>query len=222
MRPHLTETPNGPSASSHPLPVRSDPFPHVVIDDWWDEELLRRVLDEFPDPAAPGWRRYANSRERKLEGPPGLWGPATWEAFREMRSLTPYLETAFGIANLALETVGGGYHAIEPGGYLQMHTDFNRSPNTGRYRRLNLLVYLNDDWQDPGGHLELWDGGGPVVDVAPEFNRTLVFQTSDRSWHGHPKPAQRWRRSLAAYFFTEQEPDGYSGEHSTVWWRGAS
>jgi hypothetical protein len=199
------------------LPVTEKPFPHVVVDDWWDETLLRRVLAEFPEPTVPGWRRYSNSTERKLEGPPGLWGPYTRRMFERIEERTPALEQAFGIPDLHMETIGGGYHLIEPGGYLKVHADFNRSPRSGRFRRLNLLVYLNDDWDDPGGHLELWDADGCVESIAPEFNRTVVFATSDHSWHGHPTPADRWRRSVAAYFFTDEAPEGYAEDHSTVW-----
>lgn len=201
------------------LTVATQPFPHVVADKWWDDDLLRAVLAEFPSPAAPGWRRYDGSNERKLEGPPGLWGPKTRVMFDAIRDRAADLEAAFGISDLKMETIGGGYHCIEPGGYLQIHTDFNRSPRSGLFRRLNLLVYLNDDWNEPlgGGRLEMWDAGGPVVEVEPEFNRTVVFETSDHSWHGHPKPATRWRRSVAAYFFTEEPPSGYSDDHSTIW-----
>lgn len=197
------------------------PFPHFVADGWWDPDLLHAVLAEFPPVDSPGWRRYSNGNERKLEGPRGLWGPHTRDLFDQIKARTRDLEAAFGIEGLEMETVGGGYHCIEPGGFLQVHTDFNRSPRSGRYRRLNLLIYLNEGWEDPGGLLELWDGDGLAVDVVPEFNRTLVFQTSDRSWHGHPKPAGRWRRSVASYFFTDEPPAGYAGDHSTVWHPGA-
>lgn len=202
--------------------VTSDPFPHLVVEGWWSAELLQAVLAEFPDPAAPGWKRYDGDRERKLEGAQRLWGPRTWDLLDEIRQRGPELAEAFGLPDLHMETVGGGYHLIEPGGLLDVHYDFNRSPRTGRFRRLNLLVYLNEDWQDPGGHLELWDAEKRVVDIAPEFNRTAVFATSDRSWHGHPHPAQRVRRSVAAYFYTREPPPDYVGDHSTVWHAGAS
>lgn len=199
------------------LSVTAEPFPHLIVDGWWDDDLLRAALAEFPDPAAPGWRRYDNSTERKLEGPPGLWGPRTRDVFTQIAEAGDAIGDAFGIEGLVMETIGGGYHLIEPGGYLSIHTDFNRSPRSGMYRRLNLLIYLNDDWQDPGGHLELWNDSACAVAIAPEFNRTVVFATSDHSWHGHPTPAHRPRRSVAAYFFTEEPPDGYAGDHSTVW-----
>ncbi|PWK81722.1 Rps23 Pro-64 3,4-dihydroxylase Tpa1-like proline 4-hydroxylase [Lentzea atacamensis] len=199
------------------LDVNSHPFPHSVVDGWWDQNLLRDVLGEFPDPNAHGWRRYSNGNERKLEGPPALWGDRTRELFDLIEQQTPVLEAAYGITGLHMETIGGGYHCIAPGGYLAIHTDFNRSTKTRRHRRLNLLIYLNEAWDDEGGHLELWDAEERVVSVAPEFNRTVVFETSDRSWHGHSLPAQRWRRSVAAYFFTEEAPPGYRGDQSTVW-----
>jgi hypothetical protein len=197
--------------------LRTHPFRHAVIDGWWPELDLRGVLAEFPDPTAPGWKRYSNSTERKLEGPPGLWGPLTRQMFQRVEQRTPELEELFGISGLHMETIGGGYHLIEPGGYLAVHADFNKSPRTGRYRRLNLLVYLNDDWTDPGGHLELWDAERCAADITPEFNRTVIFETSSTSWHGHPTPASRYRRSVAAYFFTDEAPEGYTAEHSTVW-----
>lgn len=193
-------------------------FPHHIIDGHWDTALLEQVRREFPSPHCAGWRRYVNGNELKLEGPPHLWGTAT-VAFFDMLAATPtltWLQGLFGIDGLHMEPIGGGYHLIPPGGRLAVHTDFNRSPRSGRYRRLNLLVYLNHNWTDPGGCLELWDGDH-VVTVAPEFNRTVIFETSDRSWHGHPEPAHRWRRSVAAYFFTDTPPEGFDGDHSTVW-----
>lgn len=194
-----------------------DPFPHVIIDGWIDLDLLRGVLDEFPDDDDPGWRRYNNAREGKLEGGPVLWGPLTHDYFDALRDRIDEIGEAFGIGSLTLETIGGGYHLIPPGGRLEVHTDFNRSPKSGLFRRLNVLTYLNDGWDDPGGLLLLRGAEGDV-EVAPEFGRTVIFETSDTSWHGHPVPASRWRRSVAAYLFSPEQPPGYREDHSTVFW----
>ncbi len=200
------------------LRVVDSPFPYLVVDGWWDASLLKDVVAEFPDPTDHRWRRFDNGDELKFEGGPHMWGPYVRELLDEIGTHAGELGDAFGIPDLRMETVGGGFHLIPPGGYLAVHTDFNRSPATGLHRRLNLLAYLNDDWRpEDGGQLELWDEDGPSVSIQPSLNRTAVFATSDRSWHGHPQPTTRWRRSVAAYFFTEQEPPGYSVEHSTVW-----
>jgi hypothetical protein len=169
------------------LPVKLEPFPHLVADGLFQDKILENVLAEFPSRDAPGWRAFANSTERKLEGSsPRMWGVATTLILRQMELQAPGLAKAFGTPPLTMETIGGGYHLIEPGGYLAMHADFSRSPATGHYRWLNMLVYLNHDWDEEGGCLQLWDDEGPSVTVAPEFNRTVVFRTSGSSWHGHP------------------------------------
>jgi len=197
-------------------PVVAAPFPHIV-GTWAGDVDLSTVLAEFPAPTDPRWRRYGNANEGKLEGPAVMWGPATCRLLAEMAAAAPAIAEVFGIPNLTMETAGGGYHLIPPGGHLGVHVDFNRSPRTDLYRRLNLLVYLNHDWTDPGGRLELHDGAGVVREVAPEFGTAVVFETSDRSWHGHPRPADRWRFSVAAYFFSPDPPPGYSDDHSTRW-----
>ncbi len=54
-----------------------------------------------------------------------------------------------------------------------------------------MLIYLNRDWQeDYGAHLELWDAGLTACRkrILPVFNRTVVFSTTDGSYHGHPHP----------------------------------
>ena len=95
--------------------------------------------------------------------------------------------------------------------------DFNHSPDTGHCRRLNVLTFLNYRWDDPGGVLYL--GEHREVEVLPEMGRTVIFVTSAMSWHGHPEPTtHRWRKSIAAYFFTaEHAPDCDHSQRSTVW-----
>jgi len=76
-------------------------------------------------------------------------------------------------------------------------------------RRLNLLIYLNKDWDEAcGGALELWDTEmkQAVKSVTPMFNRCVVFSTTSQSFHGHPDPVAHprdvSRRSIALYYYT--------------------
>jgi len=108
---------------------------------------------------------------------------------------------------------GGGYHQIKSGGFLKVHVDFHKHRDMQLDRRINVLVYLNEDWpEEYGGHFELWerDMSACAVKVAPLFNRLVVFSTTDYSWHGHPDaltcPPDRSRRSLALYYYTNGRP----------------
>lgn len=195
-----------------------EPFPHVIIHYLESDALLRDCVAEIPNASDARWRRFRNDRERKLEGGAPMWGPQTCEYFDRLAGFAETLALTFDLGEVpTLEMIGGGYHLIAPGGYLDVHTDFSVSPKTGRYRRINVLTYLNDGWgDDDGGELELWDDDGCVVKIKPEFGTTVAFTTSATSWHGHPNPTKRWRASLAGYFFTEQPPPGFV-DQSTRW-----
>ena len=107
---------------------------------------------------------------------------------------------------------GGGLHETKRGGHLGVHADFNIHSNLKVERRLNLLIYLNEEWEDGfGGQLELWkkDMSECAVRVKPEFGRAVVFTTALDSFHGHPDPLscppERSRRSIATYYYQAAE-----------------
>jgi hypothetical protein len=200
--------------------VTDYPFPHIILDDFWPDEWLQKVLDEVPDNNVSLWRRFtARTEAGKGEmSDPSLWGPTTKVLYERLSDLAPQFAEAFDMPKLYLRPVGGGYHSTGPGGRLAVHTDFNQLDDM--YRRLNVLVFLNRGWRrEYGGTLELHGADGKVTEVLPTFNRTIVFATSDTSWHGHPTPVAdgHVRRSFAAYYFSKQAPEDYVAPHSTVW-----
>jgi hypothetical protein len=120
---------------------------------------------------------------------------------------------------------GGGYHEIKPGGLLKVHADFNKHQFTMLDRRINLLVYLNKDWEESyGGHFELWNTKmtKSYRKVLPVFNRLAIFSTTDFSYHGHPDalscPPDRSRKSIALYYYSNGRPKSEVSEkpHSTL------
>jgi hypothetical protein len=205
------------------------PFPHIAIDDFLPVEPLEALLRDYPAPEHLPWIRFDNEREKKL-------------AFNEVERLPPsvrdvlvfmnsapvlrFLENLTGIESLIPDPyyLGGGLHQIRRGGHLGVHADFNKYPRFNLDRRLNLLLYLNRDWDESyGGHLELWDSEMKRCErrIAPLFNRCVVFSTTETSFHGHPDPLNcpddRARRSLATYYYTNGRDDGIAtGAHSTV------
>lgn len=99
--------------------------------------------------------------------------------------------------------VGGGLHEISRGGLLNIHVDFDAHPS-GMMRAVNLLIYLNPDWEPEwGGALELV--GDTTATIMPLGGTAVLFETDGNSWHGHPKPlacpSNRTRRSLALYYY---------------------
>lgn len=209
--------------------VRAEPFPHAVLDGLFDDEVLDGVLAEFPEPGTIDWRVFDSPTERKLGYVHGSeLGGRLARFMGEMSGprVLEHLEALTGIEGLIPDPYfgGGGPHQIERGGFLKIHADFNWHPKLRLDRRLNVLVYLNRDWQeDYGGHLELWDRGMErcVRRVLPVFNRTVVFSTTDTSYHGHPTPLAcpegRTRKSVSFYYYTNGRPEEErSAPHDTL------
>ena len=210
--------------------LRAEPFPHVVIDDLFEPDELRSVIRNFPGPAAMKWSAFDSPTEKKL----GFHHekshlPSVIRQFLyklnsfEMLQL---LEDVTGIEGLIPDPYfgGGGIHQIVQGGFLKVHADFNWHPKLKLDRRLNMLVYLNDGWDEAwGGALELWDRDMTAarVKIAPDFNRTVIFATTDHSYHGHPEPLRSpdgvTRKSLSLYYYTNGRPAGEaSPPHDTI------
>jgi hypothetical protein len=212
------------------LYVNAEPFPHVVLDDLFDSEILDAVLRDFPAPSETQWMRFDNPLEKKL----GYFHErssisADVRSFlNEMNSfeMLLWLEALTGIEGLIPDPYfgGGGLHQIEPGGFLKVHADFNVHPKLKLDRRLNMLIYMNKEWREEyGGHLELWDRGGKECRqrILPIFNRTVVFSTTDTSFHGHPHPLTAppgvTRKSVSLYYYTAGRPqEERSTPHDTL------
>ena len=209
--------------------VSAQPFPHIVLDGLFPDEVLEEVLADFPRPDEIAWRRFDNPTEKKL----GYWHESSLRPnlqlfLYEMNSapLLQFLEALTGIEGLISDPYygGAGPHQIEPGGFLKVHVDFNWHPLLKLDRRLNLLVYLNKDWKEEyGGHLELWsrDMSRCEQKILPAFNRTVVFSTTDFSFHGHPEPLAcpegRTRKSVSFYYYSNGRPaEERSAPHDTV------
>lgn len=192
------------------------PFPHIVIDDFLDPDALRTVLADFPSSAN---KQYFDRDQERLKyqfRPHEVSSGLVRNLFAELNSeaFLGFLEEMTGIEGLISDPYfdGGGLHETKRGGHLGVHADFNIHQQLKVERRLNLLVYLNEDWNEEyGGQLELWnrDMSECAIRVAPLFGRAVVFSTSLDSFHGHPDPLncppERSRRSIATYYYSAPE-----------------
>ena len=216
----------------HAAYAAAQPYPHAVFDGVFSPEALRAIIAEFPDLRSNTDQLFDTPNEvKRATLGEHRFGPQMRGLMHFLNSqpFLEFLEALTGITGLLPDPyfVGGGCHETLPGGFLKIHADFNKQPRTNLDRRLNVLIYLNEDWDDAyGGHFEMWDAqmNGCVKKVSPAFNRMVVFTTTDSSFHGHPEPLTcppgRSRRSLALYYYTngrpEEEQTAAGSEHSTV------
>jgi Rps23 Pro-64 3,4-dihydroxylase Tpa1-like proline 4-hydroxylase len=208
----------------------AEPFPHIVIDGLFDDAELDAIVADFPKPEETRWMKFDSPTEKKL----GYFHEHSTITDRVRRFLDAmngfemllFLEAMTGIEGLIADPYfgGGGLHQIEPGGFLKVHADFNVHPKLKLDRRANMLIYLNRDWREEwGGHLELWNASMTECRkrILPSFNRTVVFSTTDTSYHGHPHPLTSppgvTRKSVSLYYYTAGRPEEErSAPHDTI------
>lgn len=207
----------------------ASPFSYIVIDDFLPVPVLDKVLEEFPQATDIKWNEFKTAQELKLANSKYEQFPENTRHILNQFNSAPFcefLEELTGIEGIIPDPHfhGGGLHQIQTGGYLKIHADFNLHQKLRLDRRLNVLIYLNKDWEESyGGHLELWerDMSKCAHRVLPVFNRCVVFETTSDSFHGHPDPLtcppNRSRRSLALYYYTNGRPEEQKKEsHNTL------
>lgn len=194
--------------------LAAKPYPHVVMDGFFEEEALDRMVADFPQPQARDWIAWDTTHERK-------------QTSRGISQLSPYTQLFFlrlcsepflehvryitGFPDLVMDPLfqGGGLHESARGGWLNLHADWTKHPSLPLTRRLNLIIYLNRDW-DPSwrGELELCDSTTKAAGarVSPVFNRAVLFPTTGEALHGFPTPlacpADRTRKSISVYYWS--------------------
>jgi len=208
------------------------PFRFVMFDHFFIPRKAEEILREYPVPDNDTWNgtTYIDQKnkfqKRDFENLPFFQN-----IFDELNAplFIAWLQelTAIEEPLLADPTLfGAGLHQSVNGAFLNVHVDYNIHPETKFHRRLNVLVYMNPDWKDEyNGHIELWDLTGnerkQLCRFSPDFNRCVIFETNEISFHGHPKklntPKGVSRKSLATYYYTKTRPaNEIAAEHNTI------
>jgi Rps23 Pro-64 3,4-dihydroxylase Tpa1-like proline 4-hydroxylase/glycosyltransferase involved in cell wall biosynthesis len=217
---------------------QAQPFPHIVIDDFLPPSLLNGVIDDFRNYNNWGWDNSNYSKDHQVKKFFSPWnndGDTTLPINTKLilnyfnsPDVINMLEELTGIKGLIADPtlLGGGMHKIDSGGKLSIHADSRKHAISGNYRRLNLLVYLNKDWnKEWGGSLQLWDKDMTtmVQDIQPLFNRVVIFNTGADTYHGHPHPLNTpngmSRISLALYYYTKENPDTEENSVTSAVWK---
>lgn len=203
--------------------LHAQPFKHVVIEGFFEPEFAEGLLADFPsfDPQLAmnefGYTggKAVNTNIRRIS--------PVYQQLYEAIGAKPFLELVSrisGIPDLILDPkmYGGGTHDNRHGQELDPHVDFNYDEAQQLHRRLNLIVYMNKEWRSEwGGAIEIHSNPrdpatNSISSYDPLFNRCVMFETNERSWHGFPRinlpPDKRHlsRKSISIYLYTKDRP----------------
>lgn len=214
----------------------AQPFRHIAIDDFLAEDFALSLLENFPEFD----EKLAVNEDGKVGGKAvqekvSRLGPV-WQQLNSLVKGEQFRELVSditGVSDLKFDPdyFGGGTHENLHGQSLNPHVDFNFHPITRQHRRLNLIFYLTPEWEDTwGGSIQLHrDPYKPpaeddIVTITPAFNRCVIFETNEYSWHGFKRinlPEDKRhlsRKSFALYYYTDKRPaEELGAEHSTIY-----
>jgi Rps23 Pro-64 3,4-dihydroxylase Tpa1-like proline 4-hydroxylase len=209
----------------------AEPFRWFTIYPFLEETFATKVVDAYPsfeDARALGHMFNFVNEQRKVQVTDSSKFPSPVKQLSDFLASPQWLEDVeyiTGIPRLVADEglEGGGMHVTGAGGRLDVHVDFNFHTKKRLHRRLNILVYLNRDWEPAwGGNIELWDKEVKRChhSFSPAINRCVVFETNDISYHGVQPvtcPPERARLSFAAYYYTVEAPERWDGKmHDTI------
>ncbi|HEX5455294.1 MAG TPA: 2OG-Fe(II) oxygenase [Stellaceae bacterium] len=213
----------------------AQPFKHACIDDFFTAETAESSLRDFPrfdrefaknEFGEYGGKAVVSCMQEISPFYSKLYGYLMSRQFLDAMSEITGIEDLHGDPTL----YGGGTHENINGQELDVHVDFNFQIEGGFHRRANLLLYLNKEW-DPawGGAIELHSNPRrPDEDRFEQFNvtfnRAVIFETNEYSWHGFRKirlPQDRLhisRKCLSIYLYTRDRPaHEIAGPHGTFY-----
>jgi len=203
--------------------VSASPFKHACIEDFLQPEWAETLLEEFPvfDPAkavdefGKVGRKAVRTDMREISD--------HYREFYDYIRSQPFLDAMSaitGIPGLIFDTqmYGGGTHENLDGQALDAHVDFNYDQERKLHRRINLLIYLNKEWDVGwGGAIQLhsdprdWTHD-EIKTFNCTFNRCVVFETNEHSWHGFRQirlPESKrglTRKCISIYLYTRERP----------------
>lgn len=213
-----------------------NPYQHIVLDDVFEAEFVRAISESFPSLEDPSWQ---HSNDKGIE----IKSRSNWSSdFDIPDGILPIIRVfnssfildamskKLSIPKLIPDPyfTGGGLNVTEKGGLLDVHVDGNYHDATGLNRRVNLLLYLNEGWEEGwGGQFGIYtdEGNTLVKKIPPLFNRCVIFDTHDKSYHGLPDainfPQDKPRKSIILYYYTvEPRPSSnvvVNKPHSALW-----
>ncbi len=204
--------------------LQANPFPHIGIEEACEPEKIISLYSQIPEieTASADYVFAKNKFEKSKFWQMGglfkeLYDDLVSERFQKwlvyVTNEDVFIDSTF---------YGGGIHQGKSGSFLDMHADFNYHPLHEKwFRNLNLLLYINKDWQkEHGGELKLEDSRtGKKTEVDVPFNQLTIMLCRGYTLHGYDAihfPEGKYRTSIAAYAYSlHHEP--LEDSRTTVW-----
>jgi Rps23 Pro-64 3,4-dihydroxylase Tpa1-like proline 4-hydroxylase len=212
--------------------LNASPFNHIVIDDFLDTTLAKEIELELRNMSQDKWinkesscgcrnlkqsDNYTDTNKFSLNIHNNPNSEKTKQVIDLFSSpnIIKFIEDITSIYDLYSDEtlLEGGVHKTTTNGNVSVHCDFGTHPETQKYRRISLVLYLNSDWKpEYNGCFELWDRHKENCDkkIEPISNRLLIFKITDPSLHGNTEkwlaPEDYPKLSLDLYYYTDHIP----------------
>lgn len=197
-------------------------FKYWVIDNLLPEDMAISIARAFPDEEK--LRQRDSLREYKRVG-------VDFDSYDKLMEQITYvfhdaqivscIEDLTGFQQMIpdRELYAGGLSSMVNNSFLNPHLDNSHDDSKTQYRVLNLLYYVSEDWKtENGGNLVLFPYGidKESVTVTSLFNRLVIMETHDKSYHGVSKVKSGVpRRCVSNYYFSKNPTVSYDYNHVT-------
>lgn len=172
-------------------PLVADPFPYIVVPSFLNPAARAALSADFPRIDQPGSFPVADL----------AFGPAFRAFLAELEG--EEMRAAFA-AKFALDLAGRPTMVTVRG---QARENDGRIHTDTHTKLITVLIYMNEEWEAPGGRLRLLrtpDLEDVVAEVPPAAGTLLAFRVTANSWHGHV-PTRGPRRVVQLNWVTGED-----------------
>ena len=181
----------------------TQPFRIGVVDNFLTEGFARELAASWPSQDDSAWHSgHTNVRGKKNPLEQGMRGISNTDSMPiniakivksfHTNEFCAWVERLTGLTGLLPDRSmrWTGMREMLPGSFQLIHSDARVSPESGLRKEVTVLFYLQMDYraEKNSGDLEIWDDQMDEcrLSIAPHFNRCVMFENSDTSFHGVP------------------------------------
>ena len=205
--------------------VHDTPWPHGHSESFIDEDRARRMSVHFPNWADKWPKKFKSKHGYKKECSDIALMPEVISKFIQDVYSDKFVSRLSDTFNIPLTVdwslYGAGLNIYPPHSHLHKHIDFNFNNNLKKYRAVNLLYFLNDNWTpSDGGAFELYYNHHESHEsIKPKLNTCVIFATNNQTPHGVGATRNNfYRKSINLWYYTDQPTDLMDTKpHRTLW-----